>query len=55
MTPPAEGRRSHLAPEELAAWVAQSCAAQGLPVKVTDPTVVRRVALLLRSGKSDQR
>src|SRR5437868_1195436 len=38
---------SRLTGEELAAWVASSCAAQGVPVKVTDPTVVRRVGALL--------
>jgi len=38
---------SHLSADEVAAWVAASCAAQGLPVKVTDPGVVRRVAVLL--------
>jgi hypothetical protein len=38
---------SHLGDAEVAAWVAASCAAQGVPVKVTDPTVVRRVGDLL--------
>ena len=38
---------SHLSEEDLAAWVAASCAAQGVPVKVTDPGVVRRVGALL--------
>ena len=33
--------------DELAAWVAQSCAQQGIPVKVTDVTVLRRVCALL--------
>jgi hypothetical protein len=33
--------------DELAAWVGKSCAAQGVPVKVTDVTVLRRVAVLL--------
>ena len=32
--------------EVLAEWVAASCAGQGVPVKVADPTVVRRGALL---------
>lgn len=36
--------------DELAAWVAESCAAQGVPVKVTDVTVVRRVGVLLRGA-----
>lgn len=38
---------SHLSPDEVAAWVAASCAAQGFSVKVTDPAVVRRVGVLL--------
>jgi len=38
--------------EALAAWVAASCAAQGLPVKVTDAWVVERVRLLL-GGEPD--
>lgn len=38
---------SNLSPEELAAWVSASCAAQGVPVKVSDPTMVRRVGALL--------
>lgn len=38
---------SHLSTHELAAWVAASCAAQGVPVKITDPTVIRRVGALL--------
>lgn len=32
---------------ELAAWVAASCEAQGLPVKVTDSAVLRGVSVLL--------
>lgn len=36
-----------MTPDELAAWVAASCAAQGLAVKVTDPTTLRRVGILL--------
>ncbi len=31
----------------LKAWVQRSCAAQGLPVKVTDPAVLRQVGVLL--------
>ena len=38
---------SHLSADELAAWVTASCAAQGVPVKVTHPTMVRRVGALL--------
>ncbi len=36
-----------MGPDELAAWVAASCAAQGLQVKVTDPATLRRVSVLL--------
>jgi hypothetical protein len=43
---------SHLSRDEIAAWVAQSCAASGVSVKVTDPTVVRRVGVLL-GGAAD--
>ncbi|MHB1166467.1 MAG: hypothetical protein ACYC90_14130 [Candidatus Nanopelagicales bacterium] len=32
---------------ELAAWVEASCAAQGVPARVTDVHVVREVAVLL--------
>lgn len=36
-----------MGPDELAAWVAASCAAQGLGVKVTDPATLRRVGVLI--------
>lgn len=36
-----------LSEEDLVAWVEASCAAQGVPVKVTDPAVVRGVCALL--------
>ncbi len=32
------------------AWVRATCAAQGLPEKVSDPTILRKVAVLLRPG-----
>ncbi len=38
---------SHLSAEEVAALVEASCAAQGVPVKITDPTLVRQVGALL--------
>lgn len=38
---------SNLSSEQLAMWVDASCAAQGVAVKVADPTVVRRVSVLL--------
>lgn len=41
-------------PEELAAWVAASCEAQGLEVKVTDAGVLRSVCVLLGTGASGQ-
>lgn len=44
-----------LSAEDLAAWVAKSCAAQGVPVKVTDPTVLRRVAVLLGRDQHQRR
>ncbi len=31
----------------LAAWVEASCAAQGVPVRVTDPGVLARIGVLL--------
>ncbi len=37
---------------DLAAWVAASCEAQGVPVKVEDPEVIRRVCVLLRASES---
>ena len=40
-------------PEEVRAIVEESCAAQGVPVKVTDPSTVRSVAALLRAGRSE--
>jgi len=35
---------------DMAAWTAESRAAQGLPPKVTDGTTLRRVAALIGSG-----
>ncbi|GAB2767856.1 hypothetical protein GCM10027020_20870 [Nocardioides salsibiostraticola] len=46
---------SHLTDEELAAWVTASCEAQGVPVRVTDPTVVRRVGTLLGAATAGTR
>ena len=40
-------------PEQVHAMVDESCASQGVPVKVTDPTAVRTVAALLRAGRSE--
>lgn len=38
-------------PQEVAEWVSATCEAQGVPVRVTDPDVVRSVAVLL-SGRA---
>lgn len=38
---------SNLTREELAAWVTASCQEQGVPVKVTHPSVIRQVGTLL--------
>jgi hypothetical protein len=46
---------SHLSAEQVAAWVAASCAAQGLPVRVSDPVVVRQVGALLGAGSGGGR
>lgn len=39
-----------LSGEELAAWVAASCAAQGVALKITDLGVIKRVQVLLGAG-----
>lgn len=36
-----------MTPEELEAWVRKSCEEQGVPVKVTDPATISKVATLL--------
>jgi hypothetical protein len=36
--------------EEVKRWVEASCAAQGVPVKVSDALVVRRIGMLLGAG-----
>jgi hypothetical protein len=33
------------------AWVEQACAEQGVPVKITDPLILERVAELLSQGR----
>lgn len=57
MTAPAQGFTglSGLPADDLAAWVAESCAVQGVPVKVTDPTVLRRVGVLLSGAAEGSR
>lgn len=39
-----------LTAEEVQSWVRASCAAQGVPVKVVDVAVIRRVRVLLSGG-----
>lgn len=39
--------------EALAAWVAASCERQGVPLRVADAGVVRRVAVLLGGARPD--
>ncbi|MEX2292084.1 MAG: hypothetical protein WD794_17370 [Mycobacteriales bacterium] len=41
-----------LSDEQVRAWVARSCAAQGLPVHVTDALVIDRVRVLLTGTAS---
>ncbi|MCD2263959.1 hypothetical protein K3888_14760 [Dietzia aurantiaca] len=38
---------SNFTREELAAWVTASCQEQGVPVKVTHPSAIRQVGVLL--------
>ena len=40
---------------DVGAWVRESCEAQGVPVKVTDPDVLRRVCALLGANESGPR
>lgn len=35
----------------VAEWLAASCAEQGVPVKLNDPSVIRDVAVLLSAGR----
>ena len=37
-----------LSHDEVVEWVRKSTASQGLPEKVTDPTILRKVAILMR-------
>jgi len=32
-------------------WVEESCAAQGVPVKISDPVTIRDIAAILREGR----
>lgn len=42
-------------PDWLAEWVGASCAAQGVPIKVTDPGVLSQVGVLLGVGAGSTR
>lgn len=33
-------------------WTRRSCEAQGVPVKITDPEVIRQIVILLDPGKA---
>ena len=46
------GLSQKIAPSDARAWVERTCAAQGLPVKVTDRTTIGAVVVLL--GQSRQ-
>lgn len=37
----------------LTTWVHESCARQGVPVKITNPVVVANIATLLTSGSGE--
>jgi hypothetical protein len=55
--PPGEGARRP-APDwaSLArAWVEETCSAQGVPAKVTDPGTIEKVATLLGAGREPVR
>jgi hypothetical protein len=43
-----------VSPEVVAAWLRASCAEQGVPVRVTDPQVLGRVAALLPPVAGDR-
>jgi hypothetical protein len=52
----ARGQRTRRAtlgvpPEALREWVEASCSAQGVPVKVADPVVLGKVAVMLGAGR----
>ena len=37
--------------EPVRRWIEESCAQQGVPVKITDPEVIRKVVILLTAGR----
>jgi hypothetical protein len=37
------------------AWVERTCGEQGVPVKVTDPRILERVAFILRVSREEAR
>ena len=44
-----------LTADELAAWVERSCEAQGLAVRVRDPTTIEKVRILLGGAPAEAR
>ena len=44
---------ARLTPEELAAFVGDSCTRHGVPAKIEDPFAMQRIAVLLR-GRDDR-
>ena len=42
---------ARLTSDELAVWVARSCESDNLPVKITDPNLLERVAALLNAER----
>lgn len=50
------GTRTIVNPEwerEVREWTERTCAEQGVPVKVTDPVVLRSVAILLGAPRAE--
>jgi hypothetical protein len=47
-----DGVRSDDLAERARRWVEVTTKAQGLPVKITDPTTIRHVAQILREGRN---
>jgi hypothetical protein len=60
MTAPKSSRRSRPDPqgdlsERAKAWVERSCAEQGVPVKMTDPLALDKIAEILLEGRDKRR
>jgi hypothetical protein len=48
--PPVGSPKSPDRPDGVRAWLERTCAAQGVPVKITDPRVIGEVVAILKSG-----